>query len=98
MTVAAIVGEMSVDVGEVDAREAALRATPQVAALPRPHTSEGRQLRRWLTQLVVAEKLVAREADQLGVTVTEATSYLRGPSVLVAHGELSDQWWQEASR
>ena len=24
------------------------------------------------------------------VTVTEATSYLRGPSVLVAHGELSD--------
>ena len=32
------------------------------------------------------------------VTVTEATSYLRGPSVLVAHGELSEQWWQEASR
>jgi len=31
------------------------------------------------------------------VTVTEATSYLRGPSVLVARGELSDQWWQEAS-
>jgi diaminopimelate epimerase len=31
------------------------------------------------------------------VTVTEATSYLRGPSVLVAHGELSEQWWQEAS-
>ena len=32
------------------------------------------------------------------VTVTEATSYLRGPSVLVAQGELSEQWWQEASR
>ena len=32
------------------------------------------------------------------VTVTDATSYLRGPSVLVAHGELSEQWWQEASR
>jgi diaminopimelate epimerase len=32
------------------------------------------------------------------VTVTEATSYLRGPSVLVARGELSEQWWQEASR
>jgi diaminopimelate epimerase len=32
------------------------------------------------------------------VTVTEATSYLRGPSVLVAHGELSEQWWREASR
>jgi diaminopimelate epimerase len=32
------------------------------------------------------------------VTVTEATTYLRGPSVLVARGELSEQWWQEASR
>jgi diaminopimelate epimerase len=30
------------------------------------------------------------------VTVTEATSYLRGPSVLVARGELSEQWWQDA--
>ncbi|MGB9308238.1 MAG: diaminopimelate epimerase, partial [Mycobacterium sp.] len=27
------------------------------------------------------------------VTVTDATSYLRGPSVLLAHGELADDWW-----
>jgi diaminopimelate epimerase len=27
------------------------------------------------------------------VTITEATSYLRGPSVLVAQGELSEEWW-----
>jgi len=27
------------------------------------------------------------------VTVTEATSYLRGPSELVARGRLSPQWW-----
>ncbi|WP_194163558.1 malonyl CoA-ACP transacylase [Mycolicibacterium sp. P1-5] len=73
MNVAATVAGRSVDVGEVDAREAALRAAPQVAALPRPHTSEGRQLRRWLTQLLVAEKLVACEADALGVSVTEST-------------------------
>lgn len=32
------------------------------------------------------------------VTVTEATSYLRGPSVLVAHGELSEEWWFNALR
>jgi diaminopimelate epimerase len=32
------------------------------------------------------------------VTITEATSYLRGPSVLVAHGELSEEWWQAAQR
>lgn len=73
MTAVATVAGVRVDVGEIDAREAALRAAPQVAALPRPHTSEGRQLRRWLTQLVVAERLVAREAETLGVTATAAT-------------------------
>lgn len=32
------------------------------------------------------------------VTVTEATSFLRGPSVLVAHGELSEEWWRAEQR
>ncbi len=32
------------------------------------------------------------------VTVTDATSYLRGPSVLVAHGEVSGEWWREQQR
>jgi diaminopimelate epimerase len=32
------------------------------------------------------------------VTVTEATSYLRGPSVLVAQGELSEEWWLSSQR
>jgi diaminopimelate epimerase len=30
---------------------------------------------------------------EVTVTVTDATSFLRGPSVLVADGELSDAWW-----
>ncbi|MBV9088609.1 MAG: diaminopimelate epimerase [Mycobacteriaceae bacterium] len=30
---------------------------------------------------------------EVEVTVTDATSYLRGPSVLVARGELTPQWW-----
>ncbi|CAN5849222.1 diaminopimelate epimerase [soil metagenome] len=30
---------------------------------------------------------------EVTVTVTDTTSYLRGPSELVAHGELSDDWW-----
>lgn len=30
---------------------------------------------------------------EVTVTVTDATSFLRGPSVLVAHGELADDWW-----
>ena len=31
---------------------------------------------------------------EVTVTITDATSYLRGPSVLVAHGELAEQWWR----
>lgn len=27
------------------------------------------------------------------VTITEANSFLRGPSVLLAHGELAEEWW-----
>lgn len=33
---------------------------------------------------------------EVTVTITEATSYLRGPSVLVAHGELAEQWWRKS--
>ena len=35
---------------------------------------------------------------EVAVTVTSATSYLRGPSVLVARGELSEEWWQAQER
>ena len=73
MNLAATVAGSPVPVSEVDAREAVLRASPQTAALPRPHTSEGRQLRRWLTQVLVTERVLAAEAASLGLTVTEAT-------------------------
>ncbi|MGH3640846.1 MAG: diaminopimelate epimerase [Mycobacterium sp.] len=35
---------------------------------------------------------------EVTVTITDTTSYLRGPSVLVAHGELSDDWWHSHDR
>jgi diaminopimelate epimerase len=35
---------------------------------------------------------------EVTVTVTDASSYLRGPSVLVAKGELSEEWWRAAQR
>ncbi|OBB36621.1 diaminopimelate epimerase [Mycobacterium sp. 852002-51961_SCH5331710] len=35
---------------------------------------------------------------EVSVTVTEASSFLRGPSILVAHGELSEEWWSVAQR
>ncbi len=73
MNVAATVAGEPVAVSEVDARETMLRASPQTSALPRPGTSEGRQLRRWLTQLLVSERVVAREAAALDITVTADT-------------------------
>jgi diaminopimelate epimerase len=35
---------------------------------------------------------------EVTVTITDTTSYLRGPSVLVANGELSDDWWHAQDR
>ena len=66
--VAAHVGGRPVPVAEVDAREARLRATSPAASLPLAGTSEGRQLRRWLTQLIVTERVVIAEAARLGVS------------------------------
>jgi [acyl-carrier-protein] S-malonyltransferase len=36
-----------------------------------PNSSEGRQLRRWLVQLMAAERLVAVEAERRGITAAE---------------------------
>ncbi|MBV9516073.1 MAG: malonyl CoA-ACP transacylase [Mycobacteriaceae bacterium] len=65
--VAATVGGVPIAVDEIDAREAALRSGRLAAALPRAGTREGRQLRRWLTQLAATERVVAVEAGALGV-------------------------------
>jgi diaminopimelate epimerase len=35
---------------------------------------------------------------EVSVTVTDASSYLRGPSVLVAGGEISEEWWSAQQR
>ena len=35
---------------------------------------------------------------EVTVTVTDASSYLRGPSVLVAHGEIGEEWWRAQQR
>jgi diaminopimelate epimerase len=32
---------------------------------------------------------------EVSVTITDSTSFLRGPSVLLAHGELAAEWWHE---
>ncbi|MDV3127665.1 malonyl CoA-ACP transacylase [Mycobacterium sp. 21AC1] len=67
MRVAARVCGNPVLVNEIDRRETELRQSRLASALPRPDTSEGRQLRRWLTQLIVAERVVAAEAVARGL-------------------------------
>ncbi|TDV50753.1 peptidylprolyl isomerase [Actinophytocola oryzae] len=67
MTVVARVAGTPIDVADVDGREAALRAGPVAPTLPRERTGEGRQLRRWLVQVLVAERLVAIEAAARGL-------------------------------
>ena len=69
--VATVAGER-VWSADVDEREARLRSSRTATALPRPGTSEGRQLRRWLTQLVVTERVVAAEAAALGLRAADA--------------------------
>jgi [acyl-carrier-protein] S-malonyltransferase len=68
----ATVDGVPVSVDEVDAREARLRDGPLATALPVAGTSEGRQLRRWLTQLIVTERVVAAEAAARGVSADDA--------------------------
>jgi [acyl-carrier-protein] S-malonyltransferase len=70
----ATVAGTPVRVEEVDAAEARLRDGPRAAALPANGTSEGRQLRRWLTQLIVTERVVAGEAAARGLTARDAPS------------------------
>lgn len=72
MTCAARVAGKPVSIKEIDEREASLRAGNRASALPRPGTSEGRQLRRWLTQLAVAERVVADAAAARGLSGHDA--------------------------
>ena len=68
----ATVAGLPISVDEIDSAEARLRSGARASALPASGTSEGRQLRRWLTQLIVTEVVVAAEAAARGLTGREA--------------------------
>ncbi|SPM38698.1 malonyl CoA-ACP transacylase [Mycobacterium numidiamassiliense] len=68
----ATVAGLPISVDEVDSAEARLRGGARAAALPASGTSEGRQLRRWLTQLIVTERVVAAEVAARGLTARGA--------------------------
>jgi [acyl-carrier-protein] S-malonyltransferase len=70
----AIVAGVPVAPGVLDAAEARLRSSRGACGLPVSGTSEGRQLRRWLTQLIVTERVVAAEAAARGLSGLGAPS------------------------
>ncbi|MBB6037524.1 DUF7158 domain-containing protein [Phytomonospora endophytica] len=52
-----------VPVALLDERVTRLREGPRAAALPTPGTSEDRQLRRWVAQVILTERLCAADFD-----------------------------------
>jgi len=63
---AAWLGDTPVLTTEVDEHLDRLRAGPRAALLPVAQSPEGRQLRRWVTQVVVTRRLLEVEAAALG--------------------------------
>ncbi len=72
-SVAAYVRDEPVSVAEVEARLAQVRASAFGARLPHAATAEGRNARRWVTQLVCAERLVAAELGPAGPVAARLT-------------------------
>jgi [acyl-carrier-protein] S-malonyltransferase len=67
--VAAWVDGHPISVASVERRLATLRSGPLATRLPPAGTPQGRNLRRWLVQVLVVEELLARRAGELGVVV-----------------------------
>jgi len=61
-----------ISLAEVDRRAAELRSGPRGALLPPPDTAEGRNLRRWLVQLVAAERVVRNSCAARGIDTAGA--------------------------
>jgi len=73
MTVAAYVRDAPVTRDEVEARLAQVRSSALGARLPHATTAEGRNARRWVTQLVCAERLVDSELGPADATAALLT-------------------------
>ncbi|MFI5910886.1 hypothetical protein [Dactylosporangium sp. NPDC051541] len=67
VAVAAYVGAEPITVAAVEERLAAMRSGPYAARLPHPGSAEGRNLRRWLVQLLATTAVLDQEAARLGL-------------------------------
>lgn len=84
--IAAWVGDRAIPAAAVDERVAQLRGGPYAARLPHPSTIEGRNLRRWLTQALVTEAVIEREASLRGLTAAGSASRVSRSAALRSGG------------
>ena len=78
---AAWVDGLPLTVRDVDARLARMRGTDRAGALPAEGTREWRQLRRWVTQVLVVEWLCRAEvASAYGAQPVDSPSVGSGPA------------------
>lgn len=84
------VGGAPVDRALLDERMTALRAGDTAGVLPRADSREGRQLVRWVAQVVLTEQLCADELRRRGLTdATFSDSVLLDVSTAIAIGSIT---------
>ena len=84
--VAAYVDGGPVPLAEVDERMALLRATAWGSRLPDAHSAEGRNARRWVVQLLCAERLVRAELIRRKIPLGARPSAVRIDRALAVGG------------
>jgi [acyl-carrier-protein] S-malonyltransferase len=90
VTAAAWVDGSAIDVAEVDERLAQLRSRDRAGSLPEPDSREGRQLRRWVTQVAVVERLCEHSADSFvraGAGIPCASEHEPGLGAVVSRAD-----------
>ena len=83
------VGGAPIDRALLDERMAALRAGDTAGVLPRADSREGRQLVRWVAQVVLTEQLCADELRRRGLVGTSGDPVALDVSTAIAIGSIT---------
>jgi [acyl-carrier-protein] S-malonyltransferase len=73
----------------LDERLAGLRAGDKACVLPRPDSREGRQLTRWVAQVIITEQLCVNELRQRADAVPETETKPLDVSTAIAVGSIT---------
>ncbi|MEV0533851.1 hypothetical protein [Kitasatospora sp. NPDC050463] len=82
---------------ELDRRLAALRSGPRAAALPRPGSSEDRQLTRWVAQVVLTEELCAAVCTERGLPLATDTPARLDQQAAVELGSITAAAYEDSA-